>query len=840
MEVTALSDYDTHAIIGGGPTEKFQMAQTGAFFEVLSKTLYANGRLAVIREVLCNAWDSHIASGVMGTAVDVTLNNAELVIRDYGLGIPHDLIHTIYCVYGNSTKTNDGNQTGGFGLGSKAPFAYSDHFTVTNMHKGTKVVHAISRGSIQSDGTPERRVIVDVPTTEQGVEVKIPIKDSGDIGVFENYIKNVAKYGEMNVSLNGKILPRWDLSTSAEGWIAAADETFGVQSNSKMFIRYGNVIYPVENNEAYRDELRIVESFLQNLPTGNTWQRPTWRICFQAAPNTITVTPSRESIQITERTIETLKSLARKVENFYQGSDYETLRKEIVTAATEHVLKNPNKLQLLDGTSPFDPKGKNITTPIKSMKDARQRQIRDKFSMRTEDWVYRLKELSKDATIKNRGTLANAVKLITANTKSPIVRGLLDGYYLGIPFHNFFIRQKANLKTKLLNSDLVDKSNLFSMVPGSRNKNVDYIDPWKKNNNYRLDREAFFNHLKNKIFITYSKQALSENIAELVKNHGDFGSWDQMFCYVVPRRKNAYKEAIEFFEKANFDVIDVDAYIQKHNLVKERVINPVPSAPKVLGIPSVKALGMEIPTYDKTKAINVRGHLLKNAPRIENPEWVVTAKNLSGADWTHSFFEAKMDAIASTIFHLFASTGGVCVNSRQKDKYIREGAKDAYEYMGEKLFEEFDTNPALVDYFGGYHLANPRNTAEERLNTLWGLQSKIPALKTMMNYPRYLTEDEKHWGRLYWHLTTKNTNKNHTSSWTSYVPKELMKFVLKVDELVSLSVDKKEYLDMLPRVHTKILSYVDLDEVLKLLSDPNTIKKDKDEAETILLLALEG
>lgn len=834
MEVTALSDYDTHAIIGGGESQKFQMAQTGHFFEVLSKTLYANGRLAVIREVLCNAWDSHIASGVMGTAVDIILNNNELIIRDYGSGIPHDLIHEIYCIYGNSTKKNDGNQTGGFGLGSKAPFAYSDHFTITNMHKGTKVVHAISRGSIQSDGTPERRVIIDVPTTEQGVEVKIPIKDSRDIGVFEGYIKDVAKYGEMNVSLNGKKLPRWDLSTSTEGWIAASDEAFGVQTNSKIFVRYGNVIYPVEVNEAYANEQRIVDNFLTNLPSGNGWQRTRWCICFQAAPNTITVTPSRESLQITERTIETLKELFNKVKGLYAGGDYNTLRTEIVTEATQYLLKNSNKLQLLDGKSPFDASGKNLITPIKSMKDARQRHIRDKFTMKRDDWIYRLIELSKDATIKNRGTLQKVAKIGKKNAKS-----FAESYYIEPDLQEFVTRLKGDIRTALIADDRMDVKSLFFLAPGSRNKNVDYEDPWKKNSP-RLDRDNFFNLLKNKVFLTYTKQGLSENIQEIVKDHGDFGSWDGCFCYVVPRKKNAYKDAIEFFTKANFDIIDVDAYIQKNNLVKERPVSTVPSAPKVLGIPSVKCLSIGISTYDKTKEINIRGHLTPQAPRIENPEWVVTAKSMSGQEWNHSFFEAKLDKIAKSVLHLFGETGGVCVNVRQKEKYIRDGSKDAYEYFGDKLFEEFDTNPALVDYFGGYHLHKSKNAPELHLQLLWKLQDKFSSIKKILNYPRLLTETEEHWVRFYWHLTTRNQEKNYSSAWAYEVPEKLRTSVRRVDALIEASEDKQQYLGMLPRVQTKILSYVNLGDILTLLNDPKTSKKDKDEAEAILLLALEG
>ncbi|NKX37731.1 hypothetical protein HGG70_07340, partial [Rhodobacteraceae bacterium R_SAG4] len=60
MEVTHINHKDTHAVIGGQAAEAFSISQNAEFFEVLSSTLYSNKKLAVVREVLCNAWDAHL------------------------------------------------------------------------------------------------------------------------------------------------------------------------------------------------------------------------------------------------------------------------------------------------------------------------------------------------------------------------------------------------------------------------------------------------------------------------------------------------------------------------------------------------------------------------------------------------------------------------------------------------------------------------------------------------------------------------------------------------------------------------------------------------------------
>src|SRR5690606_5440739 len=121
--------------------------------------------------------------------VQVMLSNDKLIIRDFGLGIHPDKMHPTYCVYGATTKENDGNQTGGFGLGSKAPFAYSDHFTVSTHHEGLKSVYAISRGSALTNGKPDLRTIVQVPTTETGLEVMVPVKSPSDAINFKKIIE---------------------------------------------------------------------------------------------------------------------------------------------------------------------------------------------------------------------------------------------------------------------------------------------------------------------------------------------------------------------------------------------------------------------------------------------------------------------------------------------------------------------------------------------------------------------------------------------------------------------------------------------------------------------------
>ncbi|QIG70516.1 RIIA lysis inhibitor [Rhizobium phage RHph_N38] len=834
MEVAHQTDHTSHVVIGGGSAEKFQMAQTGHFFEILSNTLYANGKLAMIREVLCNAWDSHIASGVMGTAVNISLDANELIIRDYGAGIPHHLIHQIYCIYGNSTKTNDGNQTGGFGLGSKAPFAYTKHFTVTNHHAGTKVVHAISRGT-SGDGTPERRVIVDVPTTEQGVEVKIPIKDSHDLVVLEKYILSVAKYGEMYVKLNGKTLERFPLSTSKDGFYVAQDENFGVESSSKVFIRYGNVIYPVENNGEYQLELAGVTAFLDKLPGNNSWSnRTNWKICFQAAPNTISVTPTRESIHITPITVSTFKDLFGKVSSTKTMYEFQELRDRLVREATEHYAKNhPEMLrQFLDGAAPFI-KGSDVDSfgkqkPILSLEDARQRLVRHAFKMLPSDYALRLRLLA-DTGIANRGTLQQLVKAITA------IKTGLNLHWTDEKEEPWKVIWKAREKLlkKITEHEGMEPKGLYYINTGSRNRTYDCVEAanWKPRT---VDHQFAF--LKNKIFLTYSKVAVSEHMHGLVKENGDFGNVIGIPVYVVPRRKDAMKIAIDFFTNKGWEIINVDKYIQDNSLQRVVEVDPTPKAPKIVGIPSLMML-----KNPRGGGFTPRGHLEFDVTgkRVEKPKAVFTAESLSGRDYTHKFFDVKMDKVGLEILHLIGEDCAIAVNSRQKEKYIANGSKDGYEFLGEKLWEEFESNTVLVDYFGRFKL-NLGTVEAATLYGLWKATEYMPLIKQIMKYPRQLTADEMFWRNIWSHLTTLVSYRPEDSR--NHWPVIMRPHLDKVANLIKESKDKPcpERDHMQERIQSSMFKYIDLSKIIHLVSDPKTTKQEKDDAEGILLLALEG
>lgn len=157
---------------------EFKIAVNSHSFQVLFKNLYADSKLAIMRELLCNAIDAHMMIGRRpgDQAIRIkhpTRNTPMWSIRDYGPGLAENEVLGLYTTVFESTKGGDGRVTGGFGLGSKSPFAYTDSFTVVSFHNGKKQVWNASLDG----GIPKIYKIDEEATTEEnGLEVIVPVR----------------------------------------------------------------------------------------------------------------------------------------------------------------------------------------------------------------------------------------------------------------------------------------------------------------------------------------------------------------------------------------------------------------------------------------------------------------------------------------------------------------------------------------------------------------------------------------------------------------------------------------------------------------------------------------
>ena len=132
---------DDEVIIGSSDADDstFTIKASGKAFDILSNKLYKYKVRAVVRELSTNCDDAHKLNGNENRPFYIkapTRLDPRFVIRDYGPGLNHNDMMTMYKTFFESTKNNSNDFIGALGLGSKSPLSYTSTFNVVSYHDG--------------------------------------------------------------------------------------------------------------------------------------------------------------------------------------------------------------------------------------------------------------------------------------------------------------------------------------------------------------------------------------------------------------------------------------------------------------------------------------------------------------------------------------------------------------------------------------------------------------------------------------------------------------------------------------------------------------------------------
>lgn len=242
--------------------------------------LYSNPELAVVREYSTNGFDAHVEAGV-SLAIEVTTPtnmSPYFKVRDYGNGLGAEDIREIYSQYGASTKCDSNDVVGMLGLGCKSALTYTDQFTLTGIKDGIATEVAISR---DEDGTGSMTIVASYATDEaSGVEVVVPVK--GD-NTFVDTAKGFFRFWE-----SGTVLVDGKEPVEIEG-LQVTDDILVSDKINSSYIVMGNVAYPFSTYERYHIVARV--------PIG-----------------AVQFTPSREALQMTEKTRAVIDDVKERAE----------------------------------------------------------------------------------------------------------------------------------------------------------------------------------------------------------------------------------------------------------------------------------------------------------------------------------------------------------------------------------------------------------------------------------------------------------------------------------------------------------------------------------------------
>ena len=304
----------------------FKVKQSAAAFKILSNSLYANKVRAIVRELSANAWDSHNAAGKADVPIEVHLPSflePWFYVKDYGIGLTHEQVINVYTTYFESTKADCNLSIGGFGLGSKTPFAYTENFSITAIKDGVQNDYS---AYINDDGFPDIARLGSTPTTESnGVEVKFSVQNKSDYASFEYEAQAVYKFYTVKPNFVGlnkpvKISPVEYLEKDIIPGVHLLKD-----SNRSSIAIMGQIAYPINipKTESPFGDLQSLlqcDSLVMNFEIGELEVQPS-REGLSYSTTTITSIVNRLTL-LRDSLLTVVEEKAILVDNLWERTDY--------------------------------------------------------------------------------------------------------------------------------------------------------------------------------------------------------------------------------------------------------------------------------------------------------------------------------------------------------------------------------------------------------------------------------------------------------------------------------------------------------------------------------------
>ena len=282
-------------------------ADQGLIFELLRSKMYKNPIGSICREVASNSRDANREVGKGDVPIKITiyepnqfLNISDLAIcfEDEGPGISPERMVNIFIQYAASTKRDSDSFTGGFGLGAKTPFAYSDVFNIVTIHDKIKYHYTAYIDPSRKGKMTELEVL---PTDEpNGTKIVIPLKKE-DRAVFEKDVINATMFWDVKPKLinfrTGVSYPKFESLFEGTNYSICKFE-------NSHYTQYGSV-----SHIATIDGIGYpIDQSICGLPSFNEL-----KVVLKYPNGILNISSNRETLQYDKPTIETVKLQVKQV-----------------------------------------------------------------------------------------------------------------------------------------------------------------------------------------------------------------------------------------------------------------------------------------------------------------------------------------------------------------------------------------------------------------------------------------------------------------------------------------------------------------------------------------------
>lgn len=329
-------EHETVQANGLGAGGAFTIAASAKAFEVLSSNLYQNKTLAVIREIACNAADAHRAAGLPISDIEVhlpTYSEMWFAVRDYGAGLSTDDVLSLYTTYFRSTKDKDNSQIGGFGLGSKSPFAVADQFTVTSWHGGVKTTFVCYK----ENGTPQVNVVGSTPCgSDTGLEVRVAVTSaSGNPAVWQAETRRLFQWWLEVPKLNLDVMTGGTLARDPANILLSSDTLVDGLPAWSVYHSLDKTV--VMGGVPYRLDLTAIPAFPETL----TRMVATLGFHLALPIGTVNISPSREALSYDPPTCKALIAAVTAFAKHLVAETEALVAKQPTLAAARELLYGP-------------------------------------------------------------------------------------------------------------------------------------------------------------------------------------------------------------------------------------------------------------------------------------------------------------------------------------------------------------------------------------------------------------------------------------------------------------------------------------------------------------------
>lgn len=311
--------------------QSFSMSQDdqGMIFELLRSKMYADPAGSICREVASNSRDANREVGKGTTPIKISIispnemfNISDLSIsfEDEGPGISPQRMTDVFLKYAASTKRSTNTFTGGFGLGAKTPFAYTDIFHIITVSEGVKY-HYLAY--IDETRVGKVSQLSTAKTTEvNGTKIIVPIQPK-DRQRFEQSVITATTFWDVK-----PVLKNFTASYPSYSTILTTPSGSKVIQQNNRNNDYDNSSYiACIDGIAYRLKTDMLK--LQNLNDNSL------KIVIPFPNGILNISSNRETLQYDEETIKTL--IARISE----------VAKEIATKINDKISSAPDNFKAL-------------------------------------------------------------------------------------------------------------------------------------------------------------------------------------------------------------------------------------------------------------------------------------------------------------------------------------------------------------------------------------------------------------------------------------------------------------------------------------------------------------